>query len=77
MKRYKVTVKEKPPGKRLLHESEEHATTEKQVKLKYRIKFPFAVIKAIRLRKSPGVQLDLEDVINDVMSEEGRLEDGY
>lgn len=69
MKRYKVTVKEKPPGKLILHESEEHATTEKQVKLKYKIKFPFAVIKAERIQKKPGVQLDLEDVINEITHE--------
>ncbi len=71
MKKYKITVTE---NKRLLFEGEEFGSTEKQVKMKFKIKFPFAVIKAVRLTKLPGVQVTLEEMINDVMQEEGRLE---
>lgn len=68
MKRYKVTVKDKS-SKALLFQGEQLASTAKQVKTVFRIKYPFATIAVVRMAKQPGIQLDLEQAIKEVGNE--------
>lgn len=62
MRKYKVIVKQ---GKQIIHEDEVLASTEKQVSIDTRRKFPFGTIKITRMQKKPGIQMTIDDVIND------------
>ena len=64
MKRYKIKITHEKT-KAVLYEGDEIANTEKSIKTKYRIKYPFAKIKVSRMVKKPGTQIDLEDLIKE------------
>jgi hypothetical protein len=65
MKRYKVVVKEKKPSNVILHDGDEISNTEKQLVLKYKMKYPFGVIKITRMKKEPGIQTNIIDAIKE------------
>ena len=70
MRKYKVIVKEKKPSKVIHFDGEELASTEKQVVMKWKRKFPFAIIKVTRIQKQPGVQINLIDAIKEAENEQ-------
>lgn len=74
MKKYKIIVIDKKT-KAVIHDFEEISNTKKYLISKYKSKHRFdnppTVVKVEWLRKAPGVQVDLLEMIEEVEDEQG------